>query len=87
MEKSLSVEDMADSRLVWASIRAVIDDEWNAILSQDQKISEKGFDDIYKIMDKIYLEKNPLIVQRLEERILKQKEELVSDCLRRILDA
>ena len=39
-------------------------------------------------MDKVYLEKNPLNVQRLGAlRISKQKEELVSDCLRRILDA
>ena len=44
LEKSLSVEDRADSGVVWASIRAVIDDEWNAILSRDQKISEKGFE-------------------------------------------
>ena len=49
LEKSLSVEDRADSRLVWASIRTVIDDEWNAILSRDQKISEKGFEEIYEI--------------------------------------
>ena len=59
LEKSLSAEDRADSRLVWASIRAVLDDEWTAILSRDEKISEKGFDEIYKIMDKIYLEKKP----------------------------
>ena len=60
----MSLEDRADSRLVWASIRAVIDDKWNEILSRDQKIAEKGFDEIYAIMDKVYLEKNPLIVQR-----------------------
>ena len=45
------------------------------------------FEEIYEIMDKIYLKEN-LIVQRLGAlRISKQKEELVSDCLRRILDA
>ena len=57
LEKSLSVEDREDSRLVWASVRAVIDDEWTATLSRDQKISEKGFEEIYKIMDKVLLEK------------------------------
>ena len=57
LEKSLSTEDQEDSRMVWASIRAVLDDEWTAILSRIDKISEKAFDEIYKIMDKIYLEK------------------------------
>ena len=57
MEKSLSVEDRADSRLVWASICAVIDDKWNEILSRDLKIAEKCCDEIYSIMDKVYLEK------------------------------
>ena len=54
----MNVEDRADNRLVWASIRSVIDDEWNAILSRYQKIAEKGFEEIYAIMDKVFLEKS-----------------------------
>ena len=80
LEKSLSVEDRADSRLVWASICAVIDDKWNEILSRDLKIAEKCCDEIYSIMDKVYLEKKTLIVQRLGAlQVIKQKEELIGD--------
>ena len=87
LEKSLSAEDRADTRLVWPSIRSMLDEQWTAVLSRNN-IANKQFDEIYKIMDRIYLEKNPLIVQRLNaRRIHKQKEETVSDCLRRIYDA
>ena len=75
LEKSLPAEDRADSRLVWASIRAVLDDEWTQVLSRNENIANKQFDEIYKIMDRIYLERNSLIVQRLNAlRIHKQKE-------------
>ena len=88
LEKSLSVEDRADPRLVWASVRAVLDDDWTEVLSRDDKIATKQFDEIHKMMDKIFLERNPLIVQHLAaRRITKQKEETVSECLRRIFDA
>ena len=35
LEKSLTPEDRADNRLVFASIRNVIDNEWDQILSED----------------------------------------------------
>ena len=87
LEKSLTPEDRADNRLVWANIRNVIDDEWDQILSRDLKIAEKDFDQIYGVMEKVYLEKKNLIVQRLGAlRVVKAKEELVSDCLKKIYD-
>ena len=87
LKKSLSADDRADTRLVWASIRSVLDEEWTEVLNRNN-IANKQFDEIYKIMDRIYLERNPLIVQRLNaRRIHKQKEEPVSECLRRIYDA
>ena len=65
----------------------MLDEEWTEVLNRNN-IANKQFDEIYKIMDRIYLEKNPLIVQRLNaRRIHKQKEETVSDCLRRIYDS
>ena len=65
----------------------MLDEEWTEVLNRNN-IANKQFDEIYKIMDRIYLEKNPLIVQRLNaRRIHKQKEETVSECLRRIYDA
>ena len=56
LKKSLSADDRADTRLVWASIRGVLDDDWTEVLSRDENIAKKEFDDIYKMMDKIYLE-------------------------------
>ena len=81
LEKSLTLEDKADKRLVWNNIRNVIDDEWDQILSRDLKIAEKDFDQIYAVMEKVYLEKKTLLIQRLGAmRVVKTKEELVSDC-------
>ena len=88
LEKSLTPEDRADTRLVWASVRAVLDGEWTEVLSRDELIATRTLDTIHKMMDKIFLEKNPLIVQRLSAlRIQKLKEESISDCLRKIFDA
>lgn len=70
------------------SVRAVLDDEWMEVLSRDEVIATRDLEVIHKMMDKIYLEKNPLIVQRLSAlRIQKLKEEPVSECLRKIFDA
>merc|ERR1711888_115776 len=88
LEKSLSADDRSDTRLVWASVRAVIDDEWTEVLSRDENIATRKLEEIHKMMDRVYLEKNPLIVQRLSAlRIQKLKEEPVSECLRKIFDA
>ena len=88
IEKSLTPEDREDTRLVWASVRAVLDGEWTEVLSRDEHIASRTLDTIHSMMSKIYLEKNPLIVQRLSAlRIQKLKEESISDCLRKIFDA
>ena len=55
LEKSLSTEDRADTRLVWASVRAVLDDEWTEVLSRDENIATRELEVIHKMMDKIYL--------------------------------
>ena len=88
LEKSLSPDDRSDTRLVWASVRAVIDDEWAEVLSRDENIGNRELEEIHRMMDRIFLERNPLIVQRLSAlRIQKLKEEPVSECLRKIFDA
>ena len=69
-------------------MRGVLDEEWTELLGRDENIAKKQFEDIYKMMDKIYLKKNPLIVQQLSAlRISKAKEEPASDLLRKIFDA
>ena len=66
----------------------MIDPEWDEILSRDMSIREKDFDQICALMQQSYLDRNPLIIQRLTAlRITKAKEESVSDCMRRILDS
>ena len=66
----------------------VIDPECDQILSRAPKIDEKNFEEIVGLMDASFLERNPLIVQRLSSlRIFKAKEESVSDCMRRIHDS
>ena len=76
-----------DKRLVWASIKSVVDSDWFDILSHDPRISEKSFKEILKLMQGSCLERNPLFIQRLAAlRISKSQEEAISDCLRRIYD-
>ena len=58
------------------------------ILSRCPKIDEKNFEEIAELMGASFLERNPIIVQRLSSlRIFKAKEESTSDCMRRIYDS
>ena len=57
LEKSLTPEDRADTRLVWASVRAVLDGEWTEVLSRDEHIATRTLETIHKMMDKIFLKK------------------------------
>ena len=42
IDKALSPDDRADTRLVWASIRAVLDEEWAELLGRDVAIASAG---------------------------------------------
>ena len=63
IDKALSPDDRADTRLVWASIRAILDEEWADLLGRDVGIASRDLDTVHGMMDRIYLERNPLIVQ------------------------
>ena len=65
MGNSLTEENKKDKRLIWASVKNVIDLEWDEILSRNVKISEKDFDEISKLMEASYLERNSFIIRRL----------------------
>ena len=87
MEKSLENGD-GDRKMIWASLRPVLDTDWVKISSRDHKISEKLFSDIFKVMQASYLERNSSIIQMLADlRITKPKEEQLSDCLHRIVES
>ena len=83
----MTEEEKKDKRMVWALIK-LLNPEWDQILSRIPKIDEKSFEEIAGLMDVSFLERNPLVVQRLSSlRIFKAKEESVSDCMRRIHDS
>ena len=76
LEKTLSEEDRRDKRLIYASIKSVIDPEWDEIISRNTSIQEKDFDQIFALMQQSYLDRNPLIIQTLTAlRITRAKEE------------
>ena len=83
----MTEEEKKDKRMVWALIK-LLNPEWDQTLSRIPKIDEKSFEEIAGLMDVSFLERNPLVVQRLSSlTIFKAKEESVSDCLRRIHDS
>ena len=55
LEKTLSAENRRDKRLNYASIKSMIDPEWDEILSRDGSIHEKDFDQIFALMQQNYL--------------------------------
>ena len=63
IDKALSQDDRSDPRLVWASIRSILDEEWADLLSRDGSIASRDLDTIHGMMDRIFIERNPLIVQ------------------------
>ena len=46
-----------------------------------------SYEDIVKVMLRVFLEKHPLVVQRINSlRITKEKDESISECMWRIYD-
>ena len=86
IEKSLG--SIQDAKLVWVSLRSVVDKDWAEILARDAKIAERKLEYIFTSMDKTFLERNPIISRRLAAiRISKAKEEQISDLLHRLVEA
>ena len=64
--------------MVWASFRSILDKDWVEVLS---RISEKPLQEVFKMMQTCFLERNPLITRKLAAlRITEPKEEQISDC-------
>ena len=86
ISKALSEEDRSDPRLVWASIRSTLDEEWADLLGRDG--AARDLDTIHSKMNLSFIDRNPLIVQRLNAlRIQKSSEESISETLRKIKEA
>ena len=74
--------------MVLAAIRSVLDSGWTEILDRTPNIEKMSYDDITKLMLSAFLERHPLVVQRINSlRITKDKYENISECMRRIYDA
>ena len=73
---------------MYAALRTVIDSGWTEALDRNPKIQEMSFEEVIKLMLSHFLEKQPLVVQRIESlRITKEKDETISDCMHRIYDS
>ena len=61
---------------------------WTQALDRTPNIEKMSFEDIVKLMLALFLEKHPLVVQRIGSlRITKEKDESISECMRHIHDA
>ena len=54
IDKALSQDDRSDPRLVWASIRSILDEEWADLLGRDGSIASRDLDTIHAMMDRIF---------------------------------
>ena len=83
--KTISEEERKEIGIVYAALRTVIDSGWTEALDRNPKIKEMSFEEIIKLMLSHFLEKHPLVVQRIESlRITKEKDETILDCMHRI---
>ena len=88
MNKTISEEEMKEIGIVYAALRNVMDSGWTETLDRNPKTQERTFEEIVKLMLSHFLEKHPLVVQRIGSlRITKEKDETISDCMRRIYDS
>ena len=65
LNKTITEEEKKEEGMIYASLRSVLYSEWTQIFSRIPNIEEKSFEEIIKLMNISYLEKNPLVVQRI----------------------
>ena len=77
-----------EAGITFAALRTVLDADWTNFLDRNPKIKTLTYDKVAELMDKHYLEKNPLVSQRIRAlKITKNKDESISDLLIRINDS
>ena len=87
LNKTISEEEKKEEGMVYASLRSVLDSEWTQTLGRIPNIERMSYEDIVKVMLRVFLEKHPLVVQRINSlRITKEKDESISECRWRIYD-
>ena len=86
--KTISETEKNEEGIVFAALRTVIDAGWTEFLDRHPDIQRLSYDKVVDLMLKHYLEKNPLVSQKIRAmKITKSKEESISDMMHRINDA
>ena len=87
IEKTLSETERNESGMVLAALRSVLDADWADFLERHPDIKTLDFDKVSSLLHKHYLEKNPLVIQRIKAlNVRKAKDESISDLLIRLID-
>ena len=87
LNKTLTEDEKKEPGMVLAVIRSVLDSGWTEILDRTPNIETMSYEDITKVMLAAFLERHPLVVQRINSlRITRDKDESISECMRRIYD-
>ena len=84
LNKTLTESEKLEPGMVLAVIRSVLDSGWTDILDRTPGIQRMSYEDITQVMLAAFLERHPLVVQRINAmRIVKDNDETISDCMRR----
>ena len=85
--KTISEIKRKKEGIVYAALRTVIDAGWTEFLDRHPNIQNLSYEEIVDLMLKHFLEKNPLVSQRIRAmKITKGKEESISDVMHCIHD-
>ena len=75
MNKTLTQSEREEPGMILAVIKSVLDSDWADILDRTPDIKTKSYDEISEVMLAAFLEKHPLVVQRINAmRIVKEKD-------------
>ena len=85
LNKTLTEDEKQEPGMVLAVIRSVLDSGWTEILDRAPGIEKMSYENITEVMLADFLERHTLVVHRINAlRIIKDKDESISDCMRRI---
>ena len=88
IDKTISESERSEAGITFAALRTVLDADWTDFLDRYPEIKTLSYDKVVEVLNKHYLEKNPLVSQRIRAlKITKSKEESISDLMHRINDA
>ena len=88
LNKTLTEDEAQEPGMILAVIRSVLDSGWTETLDRVPGIEKMSYEKITEVMLADFQERHPLVVQRINSmRIVKDKDESIIECMRRIHDA